>query len=194
MTNLKTAQTELLRAAAAASDGAIDRAGDPRAIASLIKKDFLIALPQDDGSGRLLITAAGRAAIGTVGEMATAAAGPHADKTDKGDPGRLDAEHVDGSNASDVGQAGGEAERPAADSSDVVAAKPLPKGKIGALVGLLRRPSGATVETMMQATGWQAHSVRGAMSGAIKKNLGLAIASDKTEDGRVYRIVSEAAA
>lgn len=40
----------------------------------------------------------------------------------------------------------------------------------------------------MAATGWQAHLVRGAMSGAIKKGLGLAITSDKTEAGRIYRI------
>jgi hypothetical protein len=45
---------------------------------------------------------------------------------------------------------------------------------------------------MMQATGWQAHSVRGALSGALKKKLALAVISTKTEAGRVYRIVDEA--
>jgi Protein of unknown function (DUF3489) len=41
---------------------------------------------------------------------------------------------------------------------------------------------------MMQATGWQAHSVRGALSGALKKKLGLTVSSDKTDSGRVYRV------
>ena len=41
-------------------------------------------------------------------------------------------------------------------------------------------------------TGWQAHSVRGALSGALKKKLGLIIISAKTEAGRVYRIADEA--
>jgi hypothetical protein len=65
-----------------------------------------------------------------------------------------------------------------------------PKGKIGALIDLLRQPTGATVEAMMAATGWQAHSVRGALSGAIKKKLGLVVSSEKTDGGRIYRIAA----
>jgi Protein of unknown function (DUF3489) len=43
-----------------------------------------------------------------------------------------------------------------------------------------------------KATGWQPHSVRGAISGALKKKLGLAVASDKVEGrGRVYRIAAK---
>ena len=72
-------------------------------------------------------------------------------------------------------------------------AKP-PKGKLGLLVGLLRQEDGATVEAMMAATGWQAHSVRGAIAGAIKKALGHTVSSTKAEGGRVYRIVEEASA
>jgi hypothetical protein len=45
------------------------------------------------------------------------------------------------------------------------------------------------LEDMMAATGWQAHSVRGAMSGALKKNQGLVIESEKAAAGRVYRII-----
>ncbi len=56
------------------------------------------------------------------------------------------------------------------------------------LVALLQRPEGASVGEMMAATGWQAHSVRGAMSGALKKGLGLTIESAPNEAGRVYRI------
>jgi hypothetical protein len=69
-----------------------------------------------------------------------------------------------------------------------------PSGKIGALVALLRRPGGAKLEEMQTATGWQAHSVRGAISGSIKKKLGLQVASEKTDGARVYRIVEKAEA
>ena len=47
---------------------------------------------------------------------------------------------------------------------------------------------------MCTATGWQAHSVRGAMAGALKKKFGLVIASDPSDGGRVYRIAAEASA
>jgi hypothetical protein len=65
--------------------------------------------------------------------------------------------------------------------------------KVAHLVLLLRRPKGATLVQMQKATGWQPHSIRGAMSGAIKKKLGLAIGSEKTAAGHVYRIVEAAA-
>ena len=68
-----------------------------------------------------------------------------------------------------------------------------PGGKLGAVIALLRRPEGAQLADLMAATGWQAHSVRGVMSGAIKKKLGLTVSSDKTEAGRVYRIVGTGA-
>jgi hypothetical protein len=42
---------------------------------------------------------------------------------------------------------------------------------------------------MTTATGWQAHSVRGVMSGVIKKKLGLDIVSEKLNGGRIYRII-----
>lgn len=66
-----------------------------------------------------------------------------------------------------------------------------PKGKVAMLVDILRQPDGASIEAMMIATGWQSHSVRGALSGAIKKNLGLEVTSEKTETGRIYSIPAE---
>jgi len=57
------------------------------------------------------------------------------------------------------------------------------------LLELLRRPEGATIAQLVKATGWQPHTVRGALAGALKKRLGLAITSEKPEDGeRVYRV------
>jgi hypothetical protein len=57
------------------------------------------------------------------------------------------------------------------------------------LLSLLRRRTGATIAEMSEATGWQAHSVRGALSGIIGKKLSLKVVSEKVADrGRVYRI------
>ena len=61
------------------------------------------------------------------------------------------------------------------------------------LIDLLRRKDGTTLDEMVAATGWQAHSVRGVMSAALKKKLGLTITSEKIEGrGRVYRIAAGA--
>jgi hypothetical protein len=57
------------------------------------------------------------------------------------------------------------------------------------LIEMLQAPKGATMEEIVAATGWQAHSVRGAMSGALGKKLGLVVKSAKEDGkGRVYRI------
>ena len=69
--------------------------------------------------------------------------------------------------------------------------KTKPNSKLGQLEAMLRRPDGATIEQISKSLHWQAHSVRGAMSGALKKKQGLTIASEKTGDGRrVYRIAT----
>lgn len=57
------------------------------------------------------------------------------------------------------------------------------------VIAMLRRPEGSTVRQICDATGWQAHTVRGTFAGAFKKKLGLCIVSDKPQGGeRVYRI------
>ena len=57
------------------------------------------------------------------------------------------------------------------------------------VLALLRREGGATLPELMTATGWQAHSVRGFLSGALGKKMGLTVESAKREDGtRVYSI------
>lgn len=61
--------------------------------------------------------------------------------------------------------------------------------KLANMIALLRRKEGATLEQMMKATDWQSHSVRGAMSGALKKKRELNITSTKEGSVRVYRIV-----
>ncbi len=57
---------------------------------------------------------------------------------------------------------------------------------------LLRRPEGATLADIQSVTGWQAHSVRGFLSGALARKMGLAVESFKTpEGGRAYRITPQ---
>jgi hypothetical protein len=67
-------------------------------------------------------------------------------------------------------------------------AKPARTTKIDLLLQLLKRPEGADVKALAEATGWQAHSVRGTLSGHVKKKLGLKVLTEKTETGLVYRI------
>ncbi len=59
------------------------------------------------------------------------------------------------------------------------------------LLQLLKRPEGASIEDMMQATGWQQHSVRGFLAGTVKKKMGLPLTSSKAAgDVRRYRIAT----
>ena len=57
------------------------------------------------------------------------------------------------------------------------------------LIDMLRRKEGATIAQIVEATGWQPHTVRGAFAGALKKRLGLEVTSEKGESGeRIYRL------
>ena len=57
------------------------------------------------------------------------------------------------------------------------------------IIAMLQRPEGASVAEIVEATQWQAHTVRGSISGALKKKLGLTITAEKVEGrGTVYRI------
>ena len=129
----------------------------------------------DDGQRlALTITDAGLAAIGV-------------DEADA--PGRRDA-----AGTSQRKKRRGTVRAPSVKSSRSKAKKPShgarPGTKQNLLIDLLSRKDGATIAEIEKATGWQPHSVRGAISGTLKKKLGLAVASDKIEKrGRVYRIV-----
>ena len=67
--------------------------------------------------------------------------------------------------------------------------RPRESSKEAMLIEMLRRPEGATIAQIMAATGWQAHTCRGAFAGALKKKRGLTVTSEKLDGGeRVYRL------
>lgn len=63
-------------------------------------------------------------------------------------------------------------------------------GKLAELLKLVRRKTGASIEEMVRATGWQAHSVRGAISGTLRKRLGLTVERSKTDGVTRYRVAA----
>ncbi len=60
--------------------------------------------------------------------------------------------------------------------------------KTDQVLALLQGPSGASLQAIMKATGWQAHSVRGFISGHLGKKLGLRVKSVKRDGERVYSV------
>ena len=125
------------------------------------------------GKTTLVITAAGMKAIGVSAE-----------------------DNASKNTGSDPEAAFGNAKRarsPAVTEGDQTAAAipalPRAGSKLASLIALLSSGSGASISEIVSSLGWQAHSVRGAISGSLKKKLGLTIVSDVVEGrGRVYRI------
>ena len=66
--------------------------------------------------------------------------------------------------------------------------KPAKTTKLARLESMLRRPGGATVEQLSKALDWQSHSVRGAISGALKKKGCVVTSTVDDNKGRIYRI------
>ena len=62
-----------------------------------------------------------------------------------------------------------------------------PKSKLDLLIARLQRPAGASLDDLAKITGWQAHSVRGAMAGALRKK-GHFVISEKVDGVRRYRL------
>ena len=82
--------------------------------------------------------------------------------------------------------------QPQSPDTTAVARVPKPGGKHATMLKLLRRKKGATIPELAAAIGWQHHSVRGAISGALKRKYGLQVTSTKEGDrGRVYRVAKE---
>lgn len=67
--------------------------------------------------------------------------------------------------------------------------QPATTTKADAILALLRRPKGASIADISTATGWQDHSVRGFLSGTVKKKMGLALLVEKTDGATRYRLM-----
>jgi DNA-binding MarR family transcriptional regulator len=193
MSKLTDSQLVILSAAAQREDGSVlplsksvklNKGAATLVLKSLLRLGLVAerqAAPEDevwretDGKRRTLaITEAGLAAIGV---------GPK-EATPKGKPSKA--------------AAAAKKTARAAPSSVPEKAKSEPQEarpgtKQSKLLELLRRKTGATIEDLVAATGWQPHSVRGAISGLIKKKLGLAVTAEVIEGrGRVYRVGASA--
>lgn len=86
--------------------------------------------------------------------------------------------------------------KPKAAAYGKAAGRAKPAGKVpnpasnksATIRGLLERRGGASIAELSEATGWQAHSVRGFLSGTLRKKLGLTLMSAKKDGGRRYRL------
>ena len=66
--------------------------------------------------------------------------------------------------------------------------KAEPRSKQSHVIAMLQSPTGATIATMIKATGWQQHSVRGFLAGVVRKRLKLKLGSKKVDSERTYQI------
>ena len=85
--------------------------------------------------------------------------------------------------------AAGGAAKPSQQTADVSASRRADTGsKQSRVIAMLQSPAGATIAGMMQATGWQQHSVRGFLAGVVHKRLKLKLGSKQIDGTRVYRV------
>ena len=145
-------------------------------------------LPEPDGRGVLLfITAAGAEAIGIEPEAVPYAFNEGTNSA--GEPAAGAAEGADAAPVEAPAKRRGQPRKVAPKGAD---GAPAPKTRQGTkqeqLIAMLRRKQGATIAQIVEATGWQPHTVRGAFAGALKKKLGLTVVSEKVEGTRVYRL------
>jgi Protein of unknown function (DUF3489) len=195
MTKLSDTQLVILSAAAQRADlsvlplpdsltlkgGALNKVMD-----SLRNRGLIRVLGGDGGPERVVITSEGMAAIGIEADddQAPPAAdtAPTSGEADSAADARASATEAD---VAPTPAKRGRAKRkanaaPGASGSEGDAqptAKPTPRAgtKQAQMIDLLKRPEGATVEQIAAATGWQHHTIRGAISGALKKKLGLTV-------------------
>jgi hypothetical protein len=200
MTKLSDTQVVILSTASQREDGAVlplpetlkIKGGALDKVLGSLKAKGLIdhqGVPRGDNPPPLRITRAGLEAIGVEPEdegqtaapaEANTAATPAEAENAAGAP--APATETDG--AATPAKKGKPAKRKARATKAAPAEKPTPRAgtKQALMIDLLKRPEGATVEQIAEATGWQHHTIRGAISGALKKKLGLTVEATRTRE------------
>jgi hypothetical protein len=218
MTKLSDTQAVILSAASQRDDGAVlplpetltIKGGAVNKVLGSLKAKGLIehqGAPRGDDPPPLCITRAGLEAIGVepdhgiTGPVEADAAATPADAAPAGD---TPAPTAVGDDEAAAGRrkARAKAAKPAKPAKVAPSEKPTPRAgtKQAQMIDLLKRPEGATVEQIAAATGWQHHTIRGAISGALKKKLKLNVEATRTREvgpnkvgakgsSTVYRIV-----
>ena len=179
---------------------------------SLRNRGLVRVLGADGGPERVVITTEGMATIGVEQEGDEAPAGPTEPDgaPTAGATGEGPAEAAEAASAAAPAnrkaarkaKAAPTASEPEAATGPTPTAKSTPRAgtKQALMIEMLKRPEGATVEQIAAATGWQHHTIRGAISGALKKKLGLTVEATRTREvglrktgakgsATVYRIV-----
>ena len=201
MTRLSDTQLVILSAAAQRADlsvlplpdsltlkgGALNKVMD-----SLRNRGLIRVLGGDGGPERVVITSEGMAAIGVEADdneaPAAADTAPTSAEADSAADAPAPASEANGAKTrakSKPARGKGKAKASqAAPAAGEPTAKPTPRAgtKQALMIELLKRPEGATVEQIAAATGWQHHTIRGAISGALKKKLGLTVEATRTRE------------
>jgi len=168
-------------------DGVKAKGGaEQKVLAGLRKRGFVRIIETAGRPQRIVITSEGMAAIGV--EPDDSETGPA-----EADTGATAAEPAPGNDTPAPSAAGGDGAAAGKRKAKPKAAKPgkaapdeKPTPRAGTkqarMIELLKRPEGATVEQIAEATGWQHHTIRGAISGALKKKLGLTVEATRTRE------------
>jgi hypothetical protein len=208
MTKLSDTQLVILGAAAQRADLSVLPLPDSlklkggalaKVMDSLRNRGLIRVLGTDGGPERVVITSEGMAAIGVEpeGDEAPARAkepdaAPRSAEAGAADERPAEAAEADGAPAPVRRKAirKAKATKAAPVTGEPEAApgqptgKPIPRAgtKQALMIDMLKRPEGATVEQIAAATGWQHHTIRGAISGALKKKLGLTVEATRTRE------------
>jgi Protein of unknown function (DUF3489) len=198
MTRLSDTQLVILSAAAQREDlsvlplpdsltlkgGALNKVMD-----SLRNRGLIRVLGGDGGPERVVITSEGMTAIGVETEDdASEGATPADTAATSADAGgqavEAPAPATKPDRAATRAKKGKAAKGKARVTKTATADKPTPRAgtKQAQMIETLKRPEGATVEQIAAATGWQHHTIRGAISGTLKKKLGLTVEATRTRE------------
>jgi len=172
-------------------DGVKAKGGaEQKVLAGLRNRGFVRVIETPGRPQRIVITSEGMAAIGVEAEdgadrdvTGPAEAGTGATAADVAPAGDTPAPAAEGDSGATSAKRKSKA-KAAKPRKVAQAEKPTPRAgtKQAKMIELLKRPEGATVEQIAEATGWQKHTIRGAISGALKKRLGLTVEATRTRE------------